>query len=199
MGKVNVVVCTQPRTGSEWFGRLLAERGFMKMREGFNSLLVNKNIRGPGTLNEKFYVWGQKNKGTDFVAKLMSDQIFFDRLSDSTFGEFKNGGNRGPWEHIVSLLPHERTAYIHLLRKDSFSCARSQKGALAVNDWERSTQDVLSKDDISKRDVAWVNLNNAVWDYVLFEPYVIYYEDLKKNTATEMQGVIDYIEWVRDR
>lgn len=194
---VNVVVCTQARSGSQWFGRLLHERGFMMYREAFNPLIIRKRQPEKGTFKEKFYEDGQSNKDKDFVTKMMADQIFFDMPAHWNNRGFKRGGPNLLWKQIINQLPHERTAFIRLVRKDTFACARSQRGATTIQSWKGSTQDILSKEEISLKNVAWVDLQNALWDYILHEPHVVYYENLVDNTEDEIQKVVDYIEWVR--
>ena len=200
---VNVLVCTNGRNGSEWFGRLLVERGFMKMREDYNPFHKFNNPKY--RYNPGFRAWGQaaKKEKKDFVTKLMPWHFVWWGSPHHGYYGPKTGRKlveeNISWANMQKCLPYKKTAYIRLIRKDSFAVARSTKGAHKVQNWQISTQNVVSPDEITEKDVKLADLNNAWWDYILAgeDYHVVYYEDLKEDTVGEMKKVTDYIESVK--
>ena len=201
---INVVVCTNSRNGSEWFGRLLVKRGFMKMREDYNPF---HQVNNPSySFNKEFVRWGHVSavrKNRDFVTKVMPWHFVWWGTNDYGYHAADTGRRYAAenisWNNFLDCLPYEKTAFIRLIRKDSFAVARSQLGAQKVKNWQVSTQEVISADEVTDKEIKWVELNNAWWDFILTEPHVVYYEDLKENTKEEMDKVVGYIDWIRKR
>lgn len=188
MGKVNVVMCTLPRSGSEWLRSLLVEEGYPDCGEWLINNYKHREYR-------KYYPRLRKSlkEGSDFGIKVFPPHIS-NIEGDTPFRLYHQKPSRS-WDLFLEDIDLKSNAFIRLVRRDKERQARSLKGAVDYGGWKRSSANDGSLD---ARYLEWIYVNEHFWDVHLNEPHVVYYEDLKEDTVGEMKKAKEYIEWVRE-
>jgi len=175
---INIVMCAHPRAGTNWLKNRLVSRGYYECNEWLH---VSEEI-----YNSQF--WPRINlaeqENRDFGIK-----VFPNHLNSRSYS----------WEQFISLLPHEKTAYIRVKRLDIEAAAKSWSGAECSGSWFGSSQNkgrLSEVDDYVKR----LNGINEYWDDNLTgEHLFVAYEDMVADMDEQLNLITSYIDRVKGR
>ena len=176
---INIVVCSHPRSGTNWFKNELVSRGYYECNEWLH--LTNS------IYNDQFEprVAVAKHEDRDFGLKLFPDHLIERDWS---------------WEHFLSLLPHDNTAFIRINRLDIQAAARSWSGAdIGPDDkvWFSSSQYLCDESTVPSY-VERIQSIEKYWDDVLRgNCFYFTLEHMVLDINQQLDDTIDYIERVR--
>lgn len=174
---MNIVVCTVPRSGSNWFRDMLVCRGYPECSEWLHST---------ETLYSDQY-W-PRIRQAHLEHKDFGIKLFIKFMVQS-----------GGIEKICREINNPPNVFIRLIRKDIDAQAVSLANATASDDahaWFDSTAYGDASTELIEEKVAAIKKQNSVWDERLKnrDHLVVYYEDLKDDPEAEMDRVVEYLE-----
>lgn len=173
---MNIVVCTTPRSGSNWFRDELVLRGYPECSEWFHP--------GQPIYSDQLIprIKQARLENKDFGVKLFPEHV--QKNGDSIYD-------------LLEMIDNEPNIYIRLLRSNLREQAMSWSGSRRQQSWFESTQKYSSnneKEVVNFRDR--IHADNKWWDRRLRDKdyFLVRYEEMKEDIDYTMFKVVQYIE-----